>query len=184
MKRTTLMALILSAATASSVSAQVSYDKTSGRMSATYQGAPLRDVLAEVSRRTGIAVYIDPAVDKVVFIEKKRRPVDEVLKEIVTPLNSMFIYRGDAVTAVKIYEQTPADAMQRIGAGTTPKPAAEPVQRTAPPVATPEVRRGNQTDPIAAMREERIRKTEERRAERKRMRREMIDRRAVQPPEE
>ncbi len=178
MSRTTLLVLILSLAAASPLSAQVVYDKTSGRLSATYHGAPLRDVLAEISRKTGIAVYIDPAVDKVVFIEKKRRPVDEVLQDIVTPLNSMFIYRGDVVTAVKIYEQTPADAMQRIGAGTAPKPAAEPVQRTSPPAAPPEVRRGDRPGAIDAARDERMKKTEERRAERRRMRR------AAQPPEE
>ena len=119
-----LAALLLIAVAASSASAQVTYDRKNGRLTAVYQGAPLRDVLSEISSATGIVVYVDPGVDKVVFIDSHKRPVDEVLNDIITPLNCMLQYRGNTVTAVRIYEQMPSDATQRIGAGVPPKPSA------------------------------------------------------------
>lgn len=94
--------------------AQVFFSRETGLLSATFDGTPLREVLAEVSRKTGIAITIDPAVDKKVFIEMRRRPVDEVLMEIVSPLNSMFIYKGDAVREVKIYANSPSDSSEKI----------------------------------------------------------------------
>ncbi len=189
MRARTVLAVMLLVLAAASASGQVVYDRQHGRMSATYHGTPLREVLTEIGKKTGIAVYIDPAVDKSVFIETKNRPVDQVLNEIVAPLNCMLVYRGDAVTEIRIYEQTPADAMQRLGSGAQPRPAADTAQRpgtAAPPgpaVNAVQAPPGAQSDRISELREERIRKMQERKAEQDKFRKEMIERRAAQAPQ-
>ena len=174
----TVLVGLLMAAAAQSAAAQVSYDRKSGRLSATFAGAPLRDVLTEVSARTGVIIYIDPAVDKVVFIERKDLRVDEMLDEIIAPLNRMFIYKGDAVTAVRIYEQSPADAMQKLAAGrAATEPAPSPGKHGAPAGGTAHAQapgtRGVAeavADREAAKQEERAKRLEEQKAEREEQR--------------
>src|SRR5512143_3658110 len=97
--KTLLIIIALLVLSASSSLAQSVYDRQSGLLSARYQGVPLRQVLSEIGRKTGITFHIDPTVDKVVYIDEKRRPVDEVLNEIIAPLNCMLLYKGDEVTA-------------------------------------------------------------------------------------
>lgn len=118
------------------VSGQVSYDRKRQLLSVSYEGVPLRDVLSEVSRKTGITVYIDPAVQKNVFISRRNAPLDEVLNEIIKPLNNMFIYKGSEIQAVRIYQQSPSEAMQKIEPG-KPAPAAVPAVETAPVKVNP-----------------------------------------------
>ncbi len=181
-----VLTVILLVLASSSAFGEVTYDRQRGSMSATYHGAPLRDVLIEISRKTGIVVYIDPAVDKSVFIQTKNRPVDEVLNEIIAPLNCMLIYRGDAVTAIRIYEQTPADAMQKLAV--QPRPAADTAPRpgtaaqAGPVVNAVQTPPEAQSDPNERLREARFKKMEQRKAERERLRKEMLERGTVQAP--
>ena len=65
-----ILALVLAAAPAS---AQVVYDRKARLLPVTYNGAPIREVLGAVSRKTGIIVYIDPAVQKTCLSNGRRR---------------------------------------------------------------------------------------------------------------
>ncbi len=181
-----ILVTIVLALSAVPASGQVSYDRKTQLLSVTFDGAPLREVLGEISRKTGITVYIDPSVDKNVFIDRKRSPVDEVLNEIIKPLNSLVIYRGDAVVAVRIYEQSPADAMQKIEPGV--RPASAPPSAAAqsapggggqPPSArqAPDEAGRERPERLRSIREERLKELEERKAERDRRRQELKEKR-------
>ena len=188
MIRSILAAILLLLGAVLPVSAQVAYDRKARLLSATYDGVPLRDVLAEISRRTGITVYIDPTVEKNVYIERTKAPVDEVLNEIVKPLNNMLIYKGNEVVAVRIYDQSPADAMQKIDPRGVPTsapssvtaPSAPAAVRQEPPAASQERQEWRQK-----IRNEHPEKFEERKAERERLRKSMKRKRggAGRPPE-
>ena len=186
MIRAILVAILLLLGAVLSASAQVAYDRKARLLSVTYDGAPLREVLAEISRKTGIAVYIDPTVEKSVFIDRVRGPVDEVLNEIVKPLNNMLIYKGDDVTAVRIYDQSPSDAMQKIEPGDQPMSAppsvAVPSASTGSAASSAEHRElpgadQERQERRRESRQERRKKFEERRAEQERLRREVLEKR-------
>lgn len=68
------------------------------RMSITAQRVPLRDVLYRLSDY-GINVRIDPAINPVITAAFRNKPLEEGLKSILRPFNSIFLWRvADAET--------------------------------------------------------------------------------------
>jgi hypothetical protein len=100
----------------------------------------------------------------------------------------MLIYKGDEVVAVRIYDQSPADAMQKIDPRGQPTSAPSSVTVPSAPAAV-------QQEPPAAsqgrqewrqnVRNEHKEKFEERKAERERLRKSMTRKRGGEgrPPE-
>jgi hypothetical protein len=146
---------------------QVAYEKKTGKLFVKAEGLPLTQLLAEVSAKTGIEIYIAPAADRPVFLDIKALPVEDAVKEMIKPLNNMFVYQGNtsAIKAVKIYAASPSEATVRLaplGAS-----AARPDQKLPPSQAELEARARQRWEQRAAtrgMREdpERTKKREER----------------------
>lgn len=74
----------------------------------------MKELLSEVSAKTGIEVYISPAVDKKVFAEIESEPVEDAIKRMIKPLNNAFVYLGESIEAVKIFEKSEAEATLKI----------------------------------------------------------------------
>jgi len=146
---------------------QVAFDKETGHLTVKSEGRPLAGLLSQVSAKTGIEIYIAPGADRPVSLDIKALPVEDAIKEMIRPLNNVFVYRGNSssIKTVKIYRASPAEATVRIaplGAS-----AARPDQKLPPSQAELENRARQQWEQRAAaqgMREdpERTKKREER----------------------
>lgn len=101
------------------VFSQTTYDAESKLLSVKSEGSPLNELLSEVSAKTGIEVYISPAVDKKVFAEIESEPVEVAIKRMIKPLNNAFIYEGESIKAVKIFEKSESEATLQIAPGVT-----------------------------------------------------------------
>jgi hypothetical protein len=99
------------------VFSQATYDAESKLLSVKSEGRPLKELLSEVSAKTGIEVYISPAVDKKVFAEIESQPVEDAIKRMIKPLNNAFVYLGESIEAVKIFEKSEAEATLKITPG-------------------------------------------------------------------
>ena len=60
-----------------------------------------------------------------------------MLNEIIKPLNNMLIFKGNIVEAVRIYQQVPADAMEKLGPGASQQPPQPPAATPQPPDGAP-----------------------------------------------
>ena len=131
---------------------QVAYDKKTGKLFVKAEGRPLTELLAEVSAKTGIEIYIAPAADKVVFLDIKALPVEDAVKEMIKPLNNMFVYQGNTsrIKAVKVYAASPSEATVRIGPAVASSVKAYSDHKLPPSQAELEARANRQWEQRAA----------------------------------
>ncbi len=101
------------------VLSQVTYDPEKKLLSVKSEKIPLSELLSEVSAKTGIDVYISPAVDKKVFADIESQPVENAIRRMIKPLNNAFVYQGESIEAVKIFEKSEAEATLRIAPSVT-----------------------------------------------------------------
>ena len=113
------------------VFSQATYDAKRKLLSVKSEGRPLKDLLSEVSAETGIDIYVSPAVDKKVFADIERQPLEDAIRRMVRPLNSAFIYLGESIEAVKVFERSEADATLKITHGGMAPRVTRPT-RTSP----------------------------------------------------
>ncbi len=99
------------------VMAQVTYDAGNRRLSVSSEGSTLREILLDVSQKTGIDVYMKPALDKEIFIEFKDQPLETAIKRIIRPLNHAFVYHGDFIRTIKIFERSESEATVKVVPG-------------------------------------------------------------------
>lgn len=102
-----------------SVFSETTYDAKNKLLSVKAEGRPLKKLLSEVSAKTGIDVYVSPAIDKKVFAEIVSEPVEVAIKRMIKPLNNAIIYEGESIKAVKIFEKSEAEATLQIAPGIT-----------------------------------------------------------------
>lgn len=120
------------------VFSQVTYHSKNRTLSVRSEGRLLSEVLSEISAKTGMDVYIDPAVDRKVFVDIKNQPLEEALKGIIKPLNNVFVYSGKSVKAVKIFKRSEAEATAKISPGSplskpaATSPAQDVIKKTVP----------------------------------------------------
>jgi hypothetical protein len=114
MKRKTLLVILILLFIPSAGSSQITYDAGKQVISIHAEERLLSDLLAEISSRTGITVYMDPVLDRKVSLKIKRQPVDVAIKQAVSPLNHAFVYQKKTVRDVWIFEKSQSEATTRI----------------------------------------------------------------------
>ena len=102
-----------------SVFSETTYDAKNKLLSVKAEGSHLKELLSEVSAKTGIDVYVSPAIDKKVFADIKDEPVEIAIKRMIKPLNNAIIYEGESIKVVKIFEKSEAEATLQIAPGVT-----------------------------------------------------------------
>ncbi len=113
------------------VFSQATYDAKNKLLSVKSEGRPLKELLSEVSAKAGIDIYISPAVEKKVFADIESQPLEDAIKRMIKPLNNAFVYRGESIETVKVFEESEAEATLKI----------------TPGVVTPRVTRSKLTSP-------------------------------------
>jgi len=99
---------------------QVTYEPKGKLLSVKVEGKLLTEVLSDVSAKTGIEVYMNPANDRKISVDIRRQPIEKALRELVKPLNNAFVYQGKAIKAVKIFEKSEGEATAKVLPGVTP----------------------------------------------------------------
>jgi hypothetical protein len=99
---------------------QVTYESKDKLLSVKSEGKLLTEVLSDVSAKTGIEVYMNPANDRKISVDIRRQPIEKALREVVKPLNNAFVYQGKSIKAVKIFEKSEGEATARVLPGVTP----------------------------------------------------------------
>ena len=98
---------------------QVTYEPKGKLLSVKVEGKLLTEVLSDVSAKTGIEVYMNPANDRKISVDIRRQPIEKALRELVKPLNNAFVYQGKAIKAVKIFEKSEGEATAKVLPGVT-----------------------------------------------------------------
>lgn len=70
----------------------------------------LGKILSEISQQTGIKIYLNPSLDRYMSISIHNLPLEKALKRITRSSNHAFIYEGDKIVAIKIFQYSHADA--------------------------------------------------------------------------
>lgn len=93
---------------------QVMYDSSKKLISVKSEGKLLSELFSEICAKAKMNVYINPSLDRKVFVDIKNQPIENAIKQIIKPLNSAFVYQGKSVKSVWIFEQSKAEATFRI----------------------------------------------------------------------
>lgn len=109
---------------------QATYDPKMKLLSIKPEGRLLSEILSEVSAKTGIDIYINPALDKKVFVNIESQPIEKAIKRMIKPLNinNAIIFQGNSIIAVKIFEKSGAEATIKI------IPSVTYSETTSPPI--------------------------------------------------
>ena len=182
LKKIYLMAILVVFIPAT-VLAQVTYDARNRRLSVSSEGSTLREILLDVSQKAGIDVYINPVLNKEIFVDFKDQPLETAIKRIIRPLNHAFVYHGDSIRTIKIFERSESEATAKVLPGNqTLKSSSQPSANVGAGSNTPtldelkasgmEIRRQN------AISQGKLEKFEEKEADREKRRLEREQRRA------
>jgi hypothetical protein len=98
--------------------AQTTYYPGKKHLSVKSEGRLLSEILTEVSAKTGIDFYINPDVDKKIFINIESQPLEKAIKRMIKPLNNAIIFQGDTIVAVKIFVNSYAESTLKIVSAT------------------------------------------------------------------
>ena len=72
--------------------AEVIYNKKEGRLSVNALNSPLTEILREVSKKTGVIIKMDSAIDNPVTVEFNDLTLEEGLKEIIMPYSYVMTF--------------------------------------------------------------------------------------------
>ncbi len=73
--------------------AEVIYNRNEGRLSVNVVNSPLTEILREVSKKTGVIIKMDSAIDNPVTVEFNDLTLEEGLKEIIRPYSYVMTFR-------------------------------------------------------------------------------------------
>ncbi|MEC4676307.1 MAG: hypothetical protein VST72_05225 [Nitrospirota bacterium] len=113
LKKIYLIAILVVFIPATALS-QVTYDARNSRLSVSSEGSTLRELLLDVSQKADIDVYMNPDLNKKIFVDFKDQPLETAIKRIIRPLNHAFVYQGDSIRIIKIFERSESEATAKV----------------------------------------------------------------------
>jgi len=98
--------------------AQVVYHPDAGTISIQPEGRLLSAILSDISIETGVDIYINPDIDKPIFVKIERQPLETALKRLIRPLNNVLLFEGDTLTAIKIFKESNSESTIKLSSDT------------------------------------------------------------------
>ncbi len=102
---------------------QVIYDPNTALVSISPNGRLLSEILTDIAVETGLDIYINPDVDKQVYVDIHQQSLEVSLKKLIRPLNNVMIFQGKKLTAIKIFRDSDAESTLRLTAAPSNRPS-------------------------------------------------------------
>ncbi len=180
-----ILSVLLLLTVVSSASADMLYNKKTGRLIIKGDGEPIKDILTEISSKTGITISSSIPIEGNNYATFENATIDTVLKKLLKPMSYALLYKKGTVIAVVIFERSKeASGTSEVARTYTPSaiPTAPSPIQTAPRVESTPVPASNPSASISRQEqfksyEERLKQREEMRAKREAERRAMMEQR-------
>jgi hypothetical protein len=107
------------------------------RLSVSAREASLPDVLAEVSKVSGVAIAVDEGLaadiaQDQVTVALDAVPLEEAMRRILGGRDALYLYSATGLAEVRVYGAVPGSARGRPSSGRTPATSGRPMKTPAP----------------------------------------------------